>query len=866
MKVLRTNNGFLNTLGDLRSRGGVAAKAAEQADAIIGRMSQDPAAAMDEFGRLTKHGESRIAGCFKYDLRAGYRLVCLHVDDEVILLFIGSHDEADRWIDRHRGLRLVVDRATQRLTLIEEPLTITSERSQRSLAKATNPDEALVALLPPDALDRMGLRATTVLALSKLPRRCSDEELVRVVQGVEPKELQSAVLDVLLELRDGSIDEAVAKAGLVGGSVTPIGDDADALRRALESGRNTDVVMDLRDLTPEELRKLLSAPSFTDWMLFLHPDQRVVADALGPKTTLVRGVSGSGKTSVLLHRACTLARRYPDERILVVTLNPALANLLRRLLGDVAPAAEAERIVVRSLSGVCRELALHFEPTLQIPELDAEGEAQLEQFCEDMIGSRDFQNELAPIVSSLVDTRGLDAGRYLRDELLWVRSGFVTDVDSSVSQLPHRNQYCDPDRARRRGREVPFSRDWRERVLHALDYYEDYARSGRFYDAAAVALLAHAQLGKLARERPAPFRFRAVLVDEVQDLGGVELEVVRALAPDAEDGLFLTGDLKQQVFPKEHDLAAAGIQVGQRRYFRRNYRNPRQILEAAVALAQTFGANDDEGDRQSPQYSNRESSKPVVISVESAARELEWVARYVHLKREGDQLPVCMVACELREDDVVALESLAERLRAFDLPVAQLKRDSHLAEGKVYVSALETVKGFEFSLVVVTGCGAGTIPVPALPPEEAWRDANRLYVAMTRARDELVMTHAGEPSRFLQGIAATCSWQPASDLLGPADMPPLGNAGSSADDEQTRAMVSELERLRSENAKLRQSITDRARGIELKVSEKGAVSVYGLGRFPVTLYRDQWERLLAREQEIRDFVRANTSRLKRRDS
>jgi hypothetical protein len=74
-------------------------------------------------------------------------------------------------------------------------------------------------------------------------------------------------------------------------------------------------------------------------------------------------------------------------------------------------------------------------------------------------------------------------------------------------------------------------------------------------------------------------------------------------------------------------------------------------------------------------------------------------------------------------------------------------------------------------------------------------------------------------------------------------------------------MQAELERLRAENDRLK-----RPRGqMSMKVSEKGALSVYGLGRFPVTLYREQWEKLLGMADEIRDFIRDNDSALKKKE-
>ena len=69
----------------------------------------------------------------------------------------------------------------------------------------------------------------------------------------------------------------------------------------------------------------------------------------------------------------------------------------------------------------------------------------------------------------------------------------------------------------------------------------------------------------------------------------------------------------------------------------------------------------------------------------------------------------------------------------------------------------------------------------------------------------------------------------------------------------------ELERLRAENAALK---SRSGRGVSMKVSEKGGLSVYGLGRFPVTLYKEQWARLLDMADDIREFMREHDAELK----
>ena len=78
-------------------------------------------------------------------------------------------------------------------------------------------------------------------------------------------------------------------------------------------------------------------------------------------------------------------------------------------------------------------------------------------------------------------------------------------------------------------------------------------------------------------------------------------------------------------------------------------------------------------------------------------------------------------------------------------------------------------------------------------------------------------------------------------------------------------LQAELERLRAENESLKSGRG--AKGvISLKVSEKGAVSLYGLGRFPVTLYKEQWDRLLQQGDQIRAFIAENEDKLKKKEA
>jgi len=81
---------------------------------------------------------------------------------------------------------------------------------------------------------------------------------------------------------------------------------------------------------------------------------------------------------------------------------------------------------------------------------------------------------------------------------------------------------------------------------------------------------------------------------------------------------------------------------------------------------------------------------------------------------------------------------------------------------------------------------------------------------------------------------------------------------------EDKQVLNEIERLKEENNKLKEKFRAK-REVFLKVSQKGAVSLYGLGRFPVTLYKEQWEKLIDRIEEIKSFIEDNDSQLATKD-
>ncbi len=93
---------FDRTLGELRAEGGHAAVAADRAEEFLGLLSGSNGSCGRQKFRFTRKGEYRIGNCRKVDLGSGFRIVCIQKDRRLVLLYIGTHDDCFRWIDRHR--------------------------------------------------------------------------------------------------------------------------------------------------------------------------------------------------------------------------------------------------------------------------------------------------------------------------------------------------------------------------------------------------------------------------------------------------------------------------------------------------------------------------------------------------------------------------------------------------------------------------------------------------------------------------------------------------------------------------------------------------------------------------------------------
>jgi superfamily I DNA/RNA helicase len=731
--------------------GGQKKKKADKVFAILGRLSLGAAAFKDL--QVTDHGESRIKSCVKYELGDGCRLITIQTDKMIALCFVGDHADCERWLSSNSGL--VITRSDGSLQPAYRSDAVSGTGSQ--LVRDPIPSSrGLVQSLPELLLNELfsNVAPNVFLKISNLGGITIAADIDSACKDIIDLEKRVLVYDVLMLLVAGDVNGAEQRIRLAIGDIAEIDDLTDEEFMKVTDG---DQIRQIRvgSLEHEQwLSRFARNASYFDWLLFMHPEQEAVAKEDFSGSSELSGVSGSGKTCVAVKRAIRLAEANNQGRILVVTLNRSLAGLIRLLVGEAAPnLAVSSRIKVISFFELCQELLAEFEPrnTRSYRDVTWKMNEHIDEIFREYYRCWHHNNDAAVLVAPHIGltAQGISAETYTREEFDWIRSALPKD---------DRAEYISIQRS---GRKYPIQDHWRRLFLSALEGWETKMRFVGVIDYLGLTTAVSRHLANLTP------RFEHVIVDESQDFGTTELQIVRRLVEPGPNDLFLCGDIAQHVLAKHRNLSQAGIDItGRTRRINRNYRNSRQILSAAYKILR---ANLDEDLLEAsdlkildPKYANRSSPAPYVLQADDLRWEFGYARRLIadHLEnRSDDRCCIALAGYSLQE---VVL--FANRL---NLPALDGTHEPH--RNHLVLSDLEQTKGYEFNLMVIINCRAGVLPPLDAPKEEAFRHGSRLYVAMTRARDELYISYHAEPSPWLDGAKSDLSFGKWSEVVGAPD-------------------------------------------------------------------------------------------------
>jgi superfamily I DNA/RNA helicase len=766
-KVVFTKE-FASCLREIQKAGGQGRSIVQKA-----RAAQAEAATEGKIQGLsrTKHGESRLSNVEKYDMGDGHRLVVQLVDGPTqarAFLYCGKHDDSERWLEAHRDYKWVEKTSDRTLEFVQV--------SKADPPVAHIPDIDLDT--PPSLLDLPLLRDLTDADWISLRLPNEAVEYARSVTGQNYELDGTGVLEhldrvcgaadrtnILLDLLDHAHrkewNALHQRIGLIRGVAVEVAGTAAA-----------DLMLDPVNaeifVSWEDTKDLPLDQDWAEWMLFLHPEQKELAhrELNGPGR--LRGVSGSGKTCVMVHRARYLARKY-GQRLLVVTLTESMRRLLDSLLGILC-GAERGLIETVTMSGLAKDV---------IRDLHPRGERWYTMVSADKIdeirrGTVELVRQHPDLERSLLRSLGAEElWQFLSDEIIYVRS-----------RLRQSEYHVYPTRQfKRQGRQQALAEVGRKICLEAIQYWDSQLARAHGLDHEGIVQQA-VDLVDGQDETDPRCRWRSVLVDEVQDLSQLEVSLLAKIyVPDGNriaavpNGLFLVGDGAQTIYKRGFSLRGLGVNVSGRSFaFRKNYRNTKEILAASYGLIQTYEFADVDEDNLSrpiePELASRHGEKPYLVRCAGLTYEAEFVgaqvAELIADQSRASNANICVIGTNQRVRDAVVKE-LGTRRIAW----AELRADAGVGAERVKVSTIESAKGHEFANVFIVGLIEGVLP-RSNNDDDIPREAARLYVAMTRARDCLFLTYSSNnqvgPSRFLPAIQAKCnemSW--TSGRLCPLD-------------------------------------------------------------------------------------------------
>lgn len=500
----------------------------------------------------------------------------------------------------------------------------------------------------------------------------------------------------------------------------------------------------------DELRAAIENTDFTSWRIFLHPEQRRYTTRDTNGAFRLTGGAGTGKTVVLLHRARELQRRNPATRIVLTTFNHTLAQGLTEQLKVLDPS-----ITFASDLG---------QPGIYVAGVDAIARRVLIGASE--LGGADGQPgpvaqvlgartaEVLKVTSDYAWQSAADQHSGVLPDVL--RSPTFLEAEYATVVLPHhivtREKYL---KVRRTGRGVALNRSRRHAVWNIIESYRAGAAAegaADFDEKAAIA----AQVLNDSDERPADH----VLVDEAQDLSPCRLLLVRALVATGPNDLFLAEDAHQRIYGQRITLSRYGINiVGRSRRLTLNYRTTHENLRYALGIlsGEQYTNLDEEPETTAGYRSARRGPRPTIVAVKSLTEQYDTIAALVSGWVEDGTAPESIgLLVPTRKE----AESLPRGLGDRNVTVAFVDRDKAGPPKTPVVMTMHRAKGMEFAKAVLVGVGEKSIPrayvLGSVPEEELddvlRRERSLLYVAATRARDELVVVHVGEPSELLPKV------------------------------------------------------------------------------------------------------------------
>jgi len=636
--------------------------------------------------------------------------------DRVVLVDVLLHKEADRWMVNNE---FKVNAATGALEVVDAGAIAEQAESvgQVASASAPLPESLLFAHRKDKDFVQLGIDGEIIPVL----RLLQDDSQLEALMVVLPQGQAEALI---LLTGDDSVDTIYTQ---VAGAIVPEEIDTDDLGAAVTAPASLAHFHVITD--EDDLAEMLARP-LAQWRTYLHHSQHEIAyrpTYNGP--TRVTGGAGTGKTVVAMHRAMALA-----ERIDSTTSKPILFTTFTRNLAQ----------------SIERDLQLLGGSDL----LDVTDVLNVDRLANQLV--KDIEGTAPQIIQpqrllDMWDEKILELGYDLTPTFViqeWEQVVLAQGLDS-------RDEYF---RASRAGRGVRLDRRQRAEVWKVI---EAATRDMEAQNLRTYLQVAAKAAGYLQQEQVKPYRH--VIVDEAQDLHEAQWRLLRAVVAESENDMFIVGDSHQRIYGRRSSLSKVGINIrGRSRKLKINYRTTRQILRWSLAVlgAGDYDDLDDGTDRHDTAgyHSFLEGTDPTCMGF---ATRGDMIAGLVTQVKGwiADGVDESAIGVAARTKGI--FPAVEQALRGGGVAAFELGPELKTADG-VAIGTMHRMKGLEYRCVAIVDASSEELPNPYFltpPTEDAMQheaeirqERSLLYVAATRARDDLWVAWSGKPSPFLDEV------------------------------------------------------------------------------------------------------------------
>lgn len=643
-----------------------------------------------------------------------------------VLLWVDHHDDCIQWSAR---TKCSVHPQTGTLQIYETVVVDDPAGAPDNAPKIEKPEKRSPANLPDPIFN---LDDTRLLGIGcpepMLPRVMdlrSKSELISI-----KRELPIETFDALLLFHEGMDWDDIWEEYHVSPTEVIDTDDVDtALTRDASRRRFKVVESEL------ELQEMVNAP-LEKWRVYLHPSQRRLVERNWNGPVRVLGGAGTGKTVVAMHRVAWLTRNDPEKaianggKILFLTFNTNLAEDIKQNLAKLLTTEELGHVEVINIDAWVARYLKSNRYTSRIVN-----DNEMRSIWDNILGA------VKPPEPKLPDS-------FYTEE--WERVILPNQVHS-------RQDYFSVSR---QGRGVAINRKQRAALWPVFDEVRSEMQS-KGWKTYQDATLDAVQLIQTSEDAP---KYCSIVVDETQDMGSEALKLIRHLADEAKNDLFLVGDGHQRIYRKSAVMGRCGINIrGARgKKLKINYRTTEQIRNFAMALLEGIKIDDlDDGEDTAKQYISLTSgADPEFKGFDSDIDEANWIAKTA-LDLAGEETELVNVCVMLRTNKL--RDTYARLLREAGLEVVELgPRANNPKVPGLRIATLHRIKGLEFRHVFLASMCKGDVPNQYAiggtsdPTEQRSNDLSEralVHVATTRAIQTLHTTWNGEPSIYLKDFA-----------------------------------------------------------------------------------------------------------------